>query len=184
MTTQQEARASFWWMSLVRGILLIVFGLMMLSWPGRSLLVLIQVMGAYWLVGGVFDLVEGIVGRPERSRLWMILGGVLSMIAGFLVMGHPVISGLMASTFLVYFMGIAALAVGITQILAGREGKRSLGSLILGILTVIFGVIVLLNPLVTQAVIILVLPFWALTAGVLGIVTSLILRGRPVDNSG
>ena len=173
--------ASFWWMSLVRGILLVVFGLMMLSWPGRTLLILIQIMGAYWLVGGVFDLVEGIVGRSEKSRVWMVVSGILSMIAGFLVMGHPVISGLAAGIFLVYFIAAAALVIGVTQALAGREGKHSFGSLILGILYVIFGVLMLLNPLVTQAVLILLLPFWALAAGALAIGTSLFVRSGSKD---
>ena len=93
MTVTQADQPSLWWMGLTRGILLIIFGILMLSWPGRTLLIMIQVLGAYWLVGGVFDLVEGVIGRTKESRWGLILGGIVGMVAGFFVMGHPIVTG-------------------------------------------------------------------------------------------
>lgn len=184
MTTQQPtvSPATLWWMPLTRGIILIIFGLMMFAWGrGATLLLLIQFFGAYWLVGGVFDLIEGIMGRTEGSRLWGIIGAFVSIVAGFFVMGHPIISGLIASTYIVYFMGVAAVVVGVIQIFAGRDKEqRSWGhrirSVFLGVFYIIFGVIVVLNPVMTQVVIISLLQIWALVAGISSVAAAIALR--------
>ncbi len=170
------------WMLTVRGIVLLVLGIIMLMFGrGVTLLALIQVMGAYWIVGGSFDLFEGVVGRSERSRIWAIIGALFSMAAGVFVIGHPIISGLIASTYLIYFMGIAAVVAGVAQIMAGQGGKRSLGGFVLGIFSIIFGMIVVFNPLMTQAVILLVLPFWAVITGVATLLSA--FRMRQVEQA-
>ena len=178
MTVTQADQPSLWWMGLTRGILLIIFGILMLSWPGRTLLIMIQVLGAYWLVGGAFDLVEGVIGRAKESRWGLILGGIVGMVAGFFVMGHPVVTGLVAGTVLIYFMAAAAVVIGITHIFAGRTGTgdRSVGSFVLGVLYVIFGIIIMFNPLITANVMVWLLPWWAIIAGAFGIVASLFAR--------
>ena len=170
--------AALWWMPLSRGIILVVFGLMMFAW-GRAatLLGVIQFLGAYWLAGGIFDLVEGLAGRPEGSRIWMIVSAIVSIAAGFFVVGHPAISGFIASTYLTYVIGFAAVVAGIVHVMSGRGKKGFWGGTVLGIFYVIFGVAVIFNPLITQAVIVLLLPIWALIAGASSIVAALRIRG-------
>ena len=69
----KAALASLWWVPLIRGILLILFGILMLAQPGVTLLNVIWFMGIYWLVDGIFGLVEGIRGHAKRSYLWMFI---------------------------------------------------------------------------------------------------------------
>ena len=180
MSVQQPAQPSLWWMGLVRGVVLVLFGLIMVSWPGRTLVVLLQVLGAYWMVGGVFDLVEGLLGSAKGSRGKLIFGGILSMGAGFMAVGRPVISGVLTGTVLVFLMGAVGLAVGMARLWAGRSGagEHSLGSWVLGMLYIIFGAMVLFNPLVTQTIILLLLPYWAIVAGIAAMGTSLFMRNK------
>ena len=180
--TEKNAISGMWGMLTVRGIVLLVLGIMMfMLGRGVTMLALIQVMGAYWIVGGCFDLFEGVVGRSERSRIWAIIGALFSMVAGVFVIGHPIISGLIASIYLIYFMGIAAVVAGVAQIIVGQGKKRSLGGLVMGIFSVIFGMIVIFNPLMTQAVILLVLPFWAVITGVAALLSA--FRMRQVEQA-
>ena len=183
MEKQQSAveAATTWWMPLARGIMLIVFGILMFALGrGVTLIALIQFMGAYWLLGGIIDLFDGVVGRTEnRSRIWMIVSAVISIAAGFFVMSHPIISGIFASQYLVLFMGIAAIFVGIAHIFSGRGKGRSIWGVVLGILYTIFGVTVVFNPVVTAAVIVAALPFWALIAGASSIMTALMGSRQP-----
>ncbi|MDE0463307.1 MAG: DUF308 domain-containing protein [Caldilineaceae bacterium] len=173
----EEQALGLWWMMAVRGVLLLVLALMMFTWGrGVTLTALIELMGVYWIFGGVFDLSAGILGRTDRSRVWAILGAIVSMVAGFFVMGHPVITGMIAGFWLTYFMGAAAFVIGAAQIFEGRNGKRSLGSLVMGIFTILFGLIVVFNPLFTQSVLFFIMPFWALLAGFGAIATSLRMR--------
>ena len=174
----QVAVPDLWWMTAVRGVLLLVLSVMMFTWGrGNTLLVIIETLGIYWIIGGVMDLVAGILGRTDTSRVWTILGAIVSMIAGFFVMGHPVISGLIAGLGLTYFMGTAAFLIGASQIFEGRNGKRSFGSLVMGIFTIAFGLIVVFNPFLTQRMLVFVLPFWALMAGAGAIIASFRMRG-------
>lgn len=75
----KEALASLWWMPLIRGILLILFGILMFTQPGATLLSLLWFMGIYWIVDGLFSLIEGVRGHPEKSRIWMFLSGIVSL---------------------------------------------------------------------------------------------------------
>ena len=177
-TEVRQVLAKLWWMPLVRGILLILFGLLMLKQPGATLLSLIIFLGAYWLVGGVFDLVEGIMGRTGTSRTWLILGGILSIIAGFIIMNQPILSGLALGTFWTYLFGFMTIAIGSMHLFAGRASTWSWGSFFLGILYIIFGMLIVLNPLITETFIIMLLPFWAITAGVFAIVAAFVLRSQ------
>ena len=179
-TAPQSAQINLWWMVALRGVLLLIFGLFMFTWGrGPTLLALIQVLGAYWLVGGVFDVAQGVMGKTkqDKSRVWAVIGGIISIVAGFFVMGHPAISGLMAGTYLAVFMGISAMIVGVAQIFSGRKGMRSLGSFVMGIFSLVFGLLVMMNPLITQAVVVTLLPFWAVLAGLSTLLSSFTMRG-------
>ncbi len=168
--------ASLWWLPLIRGILLILFGAIMFAWPGATLISLITFLGAYWLVGGVFDVVQGIVGETFRSRTWLIIGGLVSILAGFVVMSQPVLAGLLTTNFIVYTVAILAVVAGVLHLFAGRDGSFSWGSFFLGVLYIVFGAIVLFNPLLTGATLVWMLPVWAIVTGIFTIVAAFMLR--------
>ena len=118
----KEALSSLWWMPLIRGILLILFGILMFMQPGSTLISLIWFLGIYWIVDGVFSLIEGVRGHAERSRLWMFISGIVSILAGLFIVGNPIMAGLVGGTFLVYLIGITTIITGIMMIFAGRDG--------------------------------------------------------------
>ena len=49
-----EALALLWWMPMTRGVLLVLFGILMFFQPAATLLSLLWFMGIYWIVDGVF----------------------------------------------------------------------------------------------------------------------------------
>ncbi|MDE0076268.1 MAG: DUF308 domain-containing protein [Caldilineaceae bacterium] len=166
MSTAKTALAMNWWLPFVRGILLVLFGVIMLVMGrGVTLIAAIQLLGAYWLAGGVLDLFESVLGQSEGSRVRMAVSALVSIVAGFVVLSYPVISGILASTYLTLFMGISAVVAGAAHLFSRSGNKRSLPGIILGLFYIIFGAAVIFNPLITQAVIVLLLPFWALLAG-------------------
>ena len=173
----KEALASLWWMPLIRGILLILFGILMFARPGSTLLGLISFMGIYWIVDGIFSIIEGIRGHTEKSSTWMLVGGVVGILAGLVIVGNPVVAGVVSSTFLTTLIGIATIANGIVMIFAGRNGQWTWWGLIMGILYVIFGIFVIGHPLATMATLVWLFAFWALVSGVLAIVLAFKLRG-------
>ena len=177
----KEALGSLWWMPLIRGLLLILFGILMFAQPGSTLLSLIWFLGIYWMVDGLFSIIEGIRGHTDRSRTWLIIGGVLSILAGLVIVGNPIAGGLIGGTFLVYLIGFTTIISGMMMIFAGREqeGTRqwTWWGLIMGILYVIFGIFVIAQPLVTLATLVWLLPIWAIVGGLFAIVMAFQLRG-------
>lgn len=166
MSTATRSLPTAWWLSFVRGLLLVLFGVIMLVMGrGVTLIAAIQFLGAYWLAGGVLDLFESVLGQSEGSRVRMAVSALVSIVAGFLVLSYPIISGVLASTYLTLLMGISAVIAGAAHIFSRSGNKRSLAGIILGVFYVIFGAAIIFNPLITQAVIVLLLPFWALLAG-------------------
>ncbi|MEM7128906.1 MAG: DUF308 domain-containing protein [Chloroflexota bacterium] len=172
----KEVLSSLWWMPLIRGILLILFAILMFVQPGSTLLSLIWFMGIYWIVDGVFCLIEGVRGHAEKSRLWMFIGGVVSILAGFFIVGNPIAAGMVGGTFLVYLIGITTIITGVMMIFAGRDGHWTWWGVIMGILYIVFGIFIVANPLMTLATLVWLIPIWALVSGIFAVALSFQLR--------
>ena len=175
--TLKKAVASLWWMPLVRGILLVLFGLIMFARPGTTLLSLLGLMGIYWIVDGIFSIVEGIRGHTEKSRAWTIVGGIFGILAGLVIIGNPIIAGIVSSTFMATLIGIAVVTNGLVMIFKGRDGQWTWWGLVMGILYVIFGIFIFSHPLATMSTLVWIFAFWALVSGVSAIVLAFKLRG-------
>ena len=173
----KEAISSLWWMPLIRGILLIIFGIIMFSRAGSTLLSLIWFLGIYWIVDGIFSIIEGLRGHTEKSRTWTIVGGIFGILAGLFIIGNPIVAGLFSSTFLATLIGIATVANGLVMIFKGRDGQWTWWDLIMGILYVIFGILIFSHPFVTMASLVWIFASWALVSGILAIVLAFKLRG-------
>ena len=175
-STVKKALASLWWMPLIRGILLILFGILMVARPGSTLLNVLWFMGFYWIVDGLFGLIEGIRGRTERSRTWMIISSIASTLGGFFIVNHPALAGWFGGTLLVNLIGIVTLNSGILLIFAGRDGHWTWGGLLMGTLYVLFGLFILANPMLSLSALIWTLGIWAVIAGFLAIGLAFNLR--------
>ena len=177
----KEALASLWWMPLIRGILLVIFGILMFTQPGATLMSLLWFMGIYWIVDGVFSLIEGVRGHAEKSRIWIFISGIVSILGGLFILGNPIVAGLVGSTFVAYLIGITILISGIMMIFAGRDndGARqwSFWGLVMGILYVLFGIFVVTHPVATMATLTWLFSIWAIVAGVIAIVMAFQVRG-------
>jgi len=177
----KEALASLWWMPLMRGILLVVVGILMFTQPGTTLLSLLWFMGIYWIVDGLFSLIEGVRGHPEKSRIWMFISGIVSILAGIFILDNAMVAGLISGSFLTYLIAFTVIISGLMMIFAGREkdGVRQLSvwGLIMGILYVLFGLFVVAHPVVTLASLVWIFSIWAIVAGVIAVVMAFRLRG-------
>lgn len=176
MTTinEQDVRgaiASTWWIPLVQGIAAILFGLYAFNQTGRTMATILVMLGLYWIFNGVFSIIAAIRGNTEKSRLWQLIGGVLSIVAGGFAVSHPLMAGAVSASLVGTLIGLSAIISGITQMIAGREvmdgaGRDwSLGSFFLGLLNLVIGIIVIGAPALAFASFIRILALWAMVAG-------------------
>lgn len=73
----------------VLSIAAFVVALYLFGHVGLTLLLLATLLGVYWIASGAIELLLGIEHPELRSRLWVIVSGVLSIVAGAIVVIFP-----------------------------------------------------------------------------------------------
>src|SRR3954462_11462270 len=149
-----------WWLVLLEGIAAAIVGLFLLTAPGATLFVLVQVLGIFWLVGGIFRIVS--IFLDSSLWGWKLVGGVLGILAGILVLQHPLWSTVLVPAIYVIILGIQGIVLGGIRLVTAFQGE-GWGAGILGALSIVLGLILLFNVWIGLAV----LPF---ILGALGIV--------------
>ena len=103
-----------WWIALLLGLIGVVAGVIALIWPFPTAVVLAVLVGCWALVTGVIEIVSAVRQRRERRRTaWLVVAGLLSVVAGVLILIWPV-HGAVAVAML---LGVFATAYGV--VLAG-----------------------------------------------------------------
>jgi uncharacterized membrane protein HdeD (DUF308 family) len=138
-------RSSIWWLFLLQGIAAIILGLMLLSAPGATLLVMVTFLGLYWLIEGILALVHIFVDR-SIPWIWSLLIGIVGIAAGLLVVRHPLLAALTVPTVLVIILGAQGLVMGVLEIIGGFIGG-GIGSFILGVINLLIGLLLLSSPM-------------------------------------
>ena len=169
-----ELLARKWWVVALRGILAIVFGIVALVYPGMTLLVLALVFGAYVFVDGLFAIFTGI-GHGGREAVWYVLEGILGIAVGIATFFYP---GITAQA-LVFLVGFWAILTGIFEVIAGFELPISRDWLLAlaGIVSIVFGVLIFVNPGSGALAVVVLIGMYALLFGATLLVLGIRLRG-------
>lgn len=107
-------RNRIWWLTLLRGILGVLLGLLLLLWPDKGAEALIMFVGAFALLTG---LIATIHASAARYRVWRasIIGGLITIALGLIALFWP---GITAAV-LVYMIAAWALVFGALEVIAG-----------------------------------------------------------------
>lgn len=166
-----------WWAIALRGVAAVVFGILALLLPGTTLAALVLLFGAYAIVEGVFSLIAAVRGRTDEPRWLLALQAIVSLAAGFVTFLWPGLTALV----LLYVIAAWALVIGVLQIVAAvrlHSRIRGEGWLVLsGILSVIFGVLMMWAPGAGALALVLWIGSYAIVFGALLIVLAFRLRG-------
>jgi len=165
-----------WWLILLQGIAALVVGVLLITQPSVTILTLVVFLGVYWLVGGVFDLVGIFINRTQWG--WKLITGLLGIAAGLLIVRNPLWAGIAVPTTLVWLLGSIGVIVGVARIIRALMGA-GWGAGILGVLSIVLGIILLTKPLFSLSVLVYLAGFWAIVGGIAAIVAGFRLRGNP-----
>src|SRR5215212_4155667 len=120
MSASRRGETLPWGLVLVEGILAALLGLLLLVAPGASLFFMVQLLGLYLFVAGIFR----IIGIFIDSSSWglKLIAGVLCLIAGLIVLRHPLWSAIAAPAGLVVIVGFLAIFEGIAGLVVAYQG--------------------------------------------------------------
>jgi uncharacterized membrane protein HdeD (DUF308 family) len=159
---QRTEEASLpWWLVLLEGIAAAIIGLFLLTAPSATLFVLIQVLGIFWLVGGLFRIVSIFLDTSLWG--WKLIAGALGIVAGIVVLQHPVWSSVLVPAIYIIILGIQGLVLGGVNLVMAYRGE-GWGIGILGALSIVFGLVLLFNVWIGVAI----LPFVLGAVGIVG----------------
>jgi uncharacterized membrane protein HdeD (DUF308 family) len=152
-----------WWLVLVEGIVVVLLGLVLLVAPGASLVFLVWLLGIYLVIAGIFRIIG--IFLDSSSWGWKLAAGILCLIAGLAILSNPLWSTTLASTWLVILVGFLVMLQGAAGlIVAFQGGGWGMGAL--SVLGIIFGLFLVINPLVGVATLTLILAIVMLIGGV------------------
>jgi uncharacterized membrane protein HdeD (DUF308 family) len=165
-------------MILLRGVISILFGIMVFAWPGISLVSLVLLFGAFALADGFGNVVTAIGGRNEHENWWvLLLAGVAGIALGVLTFFNPAITALA----LLFYIAVWAIATGLLEIVAAiRLRKEIEGELWLGLgglASVLFGLLLLARPGQGALAVLWLIAAFALVFGSMLVVLALKARG-------
>ena len=64
-----------WWLILVEGIAVLILGVLLLVAPGMTTLILVQFVGIYWLIAGIFKIIS--IFMDSSGWGWKMAGGIV-----------------------------------------------------------------------------------------------------------
>lgn len=176
MTPLFDALTRRWWVFALRGILAVLFGIGCLLWPGIALLSLIFLFGAYAVIDGIFLAVAGF----ERRSWLTIIEGVISFIAGIMAFVWPGITSLV----LLYIIAFYALFTGVMEIVSAIQLRRVISNewfhVIQGILSILFGLILLTLPRAGALAIVWLIGIYGIIFGIITFILALRLHSARV----
>lgn len=174
--SMSQALARNWGWVLLRGVLGIIAGIIAFAAPLATVGLLVIVFAVYSAADGILAIVSAVrAARAGERWIWFVLEGVIDLAAAAVALFMP------ATAIQVYviIISIWAIVSGIAMLVAAFKLHREHGRLWLilgGILSVAWGVLLIMQPVIG----VLVLTYWfgayALMFGILLVVVAFKLR--------
>ena len=169
-----------WMAAILSGVLAVILGVVILAWPGPSIVVAAVLFGVYLVVSGV-ALVALALTLPASggSRFLNFISGGLSVILGILAFRH--FGQGYAILLLAIWIGIGFIFRGVTAVASavGERGFPGRGwAIFFGAISIIAGVVVLAYPFDSIVTLALVVGIWLIIVGVMEIISGFGMRSN------
>ena len=112
-------------LKLVIGVLTLLAGIFLLAHPLFAMGVLTIVLAIYFVLDGIAEIVAGFKRRPHLGWLWMLIGGIISILLGIFIWRQFPLSGIWAIGVL---LGIKLFFIGLVMITGGSAARSALAT--------------------------------------------------------
>jgi len=179
MPDELKAFRSLWWLFLLFGLLTLAAGIIVLVWPSISLQAIAVIIGIFLLIDGIFELIASIAGKGEQGRGLVAVLGVISIIAGLILIKKP----FGALTAFVVVIGIWFVISGVIRFAGAFSESENRGTNIaVGLLDVAAGIIVLVWPHVGLATLAIIIGIVLIVRGIAFTAAGWQIRKLPPDD--
>ncbi|RKT52749.1 HdeD family acid-resistance protein [Saccharothrix australiensis] len=161
------------------GVITILIGLLVLLWPGITILTAAVLFGLQLLITGVFWLVSSFTRATASGghRVLLAVAGVLGLVAGILCLRSP----FQTIAVLALLLGATWVVGGVAEIFHGFGNSG--WAVFSGVITLIAGIIVLVAPLSSMVALAWLFGISLLVLGVMSIAAA-VTGGRTAKSAG
>lgn len=180
MAKVEQTMRRYWWLSVVAGVLLILFGIAALFWPGLTLVLYILLFSILMIVWGILVIVDSFSLMKIDSTWWLeLLFGVLALILGVFLAKNPDVS----FGVIVILTAASFIARGLIDVLSSLFGEKrndttglKIITIIAGVLGIIAGIAILNYPIASGVAFAWIAGLYAVLVGTLMVSASVIAR--------
>ncbi|MCW2686054.1 MAG: hypothetical protein JWR37_944 [Mycobacterium sp.] len=179
MTTFDPPRGfQLWKAALATGLLAVIVGVVILAWPGISVLVASVLFGVYLLlIGGAQLFLALTLPMSTAGRILFFVSGAAALILAILAFRH--FGQDYAVLLLAIWVGIGFIFRGVAATVAAISDPAIPGrgwQIFFGVITLIAGIVVLAAPLASIVTLAIVVGVWLIVIGVFEVVSAFVMR--------
>jgi uncharacterized membrane protein HdeD (DUF308 family) len=167
-----------WKSTMISGLLAVVLGVVILAWPGKSIIVASVLLGIYLVLSGIAQVIFAFsLHVSAGSRILLFISGAASLILAVLAFRH--FGEGYAILLLGIWIGVGFVFRGVATTVTAISDPRLPGrgwAIFFGVITIIAGVIVLAYPYDSLVTLTLVTGIWLIITGVFEIISGLMIR--------
>jgi uncharacterized membrane protein HdeD (DUF308 family) len=167
-----------WKSSLVSGILSLIIGILVLAWPGISVLAAAVWFGVYLLITGIAQVVFAFsLHVTAGSRILLFISGAASLILAVLAFRH--FGQGYAVLLLAIWIGVGFVFRGVATTVSAISDPALPGrgwSIFVGVISLLAGIVVIASPFDSIITLAIVVGVWLVVIGVFEIVSSFGIR--------
>ena len=169
--------ANHWGLVLGYGLVSVGLGLVLAVWPGETLVVVAVLIAIQLLVSGVFRIVMsiGAKGIEGGVRALLAITGALAIIVGLLCLRDPVQTLLIVGLLIGMWWVVSGVVDVIGALVSPVPGRRA-WDISTGLISVIAGGFLLINPKLSLGVLVVIICVWMFLIGGLALVAALKMR--------
>jgi uncharacterized membrane protein HdeD (DUF308 family) len=177
----EQFHTRLWWMEIIRGVVNIIFGVILLTHMNFTLHILIYALGLYLILDGGLDIFKIATGKRETQRKFSnYLFGIVSILLGLISFVSPIATVI----FIVAVIAVRIMIRGVRVIIDARRSRHKYEGLtwLFGILLILFGIAIFIAEdlrYFTLVLIILFIVVYAFCDGLYLLVRGLLLRFAP-----
>ncbi len=167
-----------WTATLLSGVVTAILGVLVLVWPGKSLIIASALFGAYLLISGIAQVIFAFALHVSAGgRFLLFLSGAVSVVLAVLAFRH--FGQGFALLLLAIWIAVGFIFRGVSTTTAAISDRLYPGrgwAIFAGIVTAIGGLIILAWPFDSIAILTLVVGIWLVVIGLFEIVAAFVMR--------
>jgi uncharacterized membrane protein HdeD (DUF308 family) len=174
-----------WKSTLLTGALSVILGVLVLVWPGKSIVVAAILFGVYLLVSGIAQVIFAFsLHVSAGGRVLLFISGAASLILAVLAFRH--FGQGYAILLLAIWIGVGFIFRGVATTVSAISDPGVPGrgwNIFFGVITLIAGIVVIASPFESIVTLAIVVGIWLIVVGVMEMVSAFGIRraAKKVD---